>query len=205
MPREKQLGRAIQRTLTILQLYLKTMNSVNLDESWSLRSRISGSDPQICPLSNSCGHSWVAFSKIIVEGQLLIWKPKMKPRMRLDSRIITGNEHLYIFFFGKVIHGDENNVCDGRLHFTITATCPSDCCMWDCFPFCCFTSTTFWSCPLVKVFFNDIGSRPNSYQSYVQLCCAKWRLDVQGTILAFAHHTDWRCQYKSWPKRIILF
>ena len=92
------LGRAIQRTLTILQLYLKTMEVVSLDESWSLRTKISGSDPQICPLSNSCGHSRVAFSKIIVEGQLLIWKPKMKPRMRLDSHNITGNENLYISF-----------------------------------------------------------------------------------------------------------
>ena len=49
MLREKQLGRAIQRTLTILQLYLKTMEVVSLEESWSLRSRISGSDPQIYP------------------------------------------------------------------------------------------------------------------------------------------------------------
>ena len=34
--------------------------------------------------------------------------------------------------------------CDRRLHFKITATCPSDCRMCDCFPLCyCFTSTTF--------------------------------------------------------------
>ena len=37
----------------------------------------------------------------------------------------------------------------------------------------------------------------------LQQRCAKWRLDAHGTILAFAHHTDWWCQYRSLPKRII--
>ena len=61
------------------------------------------------------------------------------------------------------------------------------------------------SCPLVKVFFNDFGTRPNSFQSYLQQRCAKWRLDVRGTILAFAHHTDWWCQYRFWPTGIKIF
>ena len=94
------------------------------------------------------------------------------------------------------------SVCDGRLHFTITVTCPSDCDMWDCFPLCCFTSTTFCRSRLWR-FFNDYGTRPNSQQYYLQQRCAKWRLDAHGTILAFADHTDWWCQYRSWPWRII--
>ena len=36
----------------------------------------------ILVLSYSCDHSWVALQKFIVEGQLRIWKPGMKPRSR---------------------------------------------------------------------------------------------------------------------------
>ena len=127
MLREKQLGRAIQRTLTIRQLFLKTMEVVSPDESWSLRTKISGSDPHIYPGTFQCFGLFVScFPNIVVEGQLRIWKPGMKPRsnrlnkttsqinhtgMRLDSRIFIGNEKFYIYFLGKVIHGDENNVC----------------------------------------------------------------------------------------------
>ena len=92
---------------------------------WNFRTKISGSDPQIYP--GTFQLLWIfvtCFSKLF--RQLLIWKPGMKPRsnrlnkttsqinhtgMRLDSHIITGNENLYIYFLGKVIHGNENNVC----------------------------------------------------------------------------------------------
>ena len=125
MVREKQLGRAIQRTLTILQLFLKTMKFVSLDESESLRTKISGFDPQIYPGTFQC---FVPNRELPFKNfrQLRMWKPGMKPRykrlrnttsrinhtwIRLDSHVFIGNENLYIYFLGKVLHGDENNVC----------------------------------------------------------------------------------------------
>ena len=36
----------------------------------------------ILAFSHSCDYSWVAFQKLIVEGQLRMWKPGMKPRRR---------------------------------------------------------------------------------------------------------------------------
>ena len=70
----------------------------------------------------------VTIRELLLEGHLRIWKSGMKPRrrlkkkrgqikhtgIRLDSRISTSNEMLYIDFLGKVIHGDENNVCLSR-------------------------------------------------------------------------------------------
>ena len=80
--------------------------------------------------------------------------------IRLGSRIPVGNEILYIDFLGKVIHGDENNVCLSRtttfhhcLHLPFW--------WWTCetaFTRCCFTSTTF-CLSLLWRFVNDFGSR----------------------------------------------
>ena len=41
---EKQFGRAIQRMLTIPQLHLNIIKFVHLGESWSFRTKTSGSD-----------------------------------------------------------------------------------------------------------------------------------------------------------------
>ena len=135
---EKELGTT--RISKVLKLCSKKNSSEELSrerwQSYSCTSRLWSSSvwtslgaseqgspdlthTSILALSNFCGYSWVAFSKIILEGQLRIWKPRMKPRnkrlnkttsqinhtgIRLDSHIFNGND-LYMYFLGKVIHG----------------------------------------------------------------------------------------------------
>ena len=35
----------------------------------------------------------------------------------------------------------------------------------------------------------------------IRTMCAKWRKEVLETILVFNHHSDWICQYRSWPEK----
>ena len=84
---EKQLGIAIQRMSTILWLHHDTMKFVNLDESWSFKTKISVSDPQF--YLGSFPFLWLfvsCFSKNIVEGQLRMWKPGMKLRSKKTQK-----------------------------------------------------------------------------------------------------------------------
>ena len=99
------------------------MKFVNLDESWSFKAKISGSDPLIDPGTVLFLRLFVSCpSKFVVEGQLRIWKTRTKPRsrkfwntegqikhtgIRHGNHIPIGNEILYIDFLGKVIHDDE--------------------------------------------------------------------------------------------------
>ena len=217
----KQLGRAIQRTLTILQLYLKTMMFVQSGRVLELQNKDFWIWPTYlswhCPIFRAIREllfqklSW----KVNCEFGSQEWSPETKDSTKQQVRSTTQGYALTVtslmamtstctFSAKSFITTKIPSDCDGRLHFTITATCPSDWDMWDCFPLCCcFTSTTFCLALFCEGFFNDFGSMPNSFQSYLQLRCAKWRLDVLGTILAFAHHPDWWCQYRSWPTRII--
>ena len=81
---EKQLGRAIHR---ILCLHHETMMSVSLDEPWSFRTKISGSDLQIYPCTFLSFRLFVSCtSKHIAEGHLRIWKPRTKPSRRLRKK-----------------------------------------------------------------------------------------------------------------------
>ena len=83
---ETLLGKAILRTSTNLWSHHEIMKFDNLDESWSFTTRISGSDPQIYPGTFLFLWPFVScLSKVIVEGQLRIWKPGMKQRSKKDS------------------------------------------------------------------------------------------------------------------------
>ena len=122
---EKQLGRATQKTSTILRLHLDTMKSVSLDESWSIRIRRC-----ILALSLSCDFSCAAFQKLSLEvdferGSLEVdfergnqgrsqeaedSENKMSDQTHRDTNWQCHSywqEILHIVFLGKIIRGDE--------------------------------------------------------------------------------------------------
>ena len=130
----------------MLQLFLKTMKFVSLDESGSLRTKISGCDPQTYPgtfqfflairellFENYCGKSIAnleARNEAHKQQTQQNNKSDQPHRTRLDRHIFIDNENLHISVSARSFMATKiTSVCDGRLHFTITATCPSDCCM----------------------------------------------------------------------------
>ena len=107
------------------------------DESWSFRTKISGSDPQIYPCTFLSFRLFVSCtSKVIVEGHLRIWKPRTEPsRVRSNTQgydlavtvLLAMKSSTLTFSARSFLVTKIASVCDGRLRFTITATCPSDC------------------------------------------------------------------------------
>ena len=73
---------------TRMWVHHETLKSVSLFESWCFRTKITGSGPQI--YLGAFLFLWLfvsCFSEFIVEGQLRIWKPGMKPRRRLRKKV----------------------------------------------------------------------------------------------------------------------
>ena len=118
---EKQLGRAIQRMLTLLQLYLKIMKLVSLDESWELQN----TDLWIRPTDLSWHYPiFVTIGELPFKkkwkvdcefgGQGWSWEAKYSVKSNRDTKWQShfyGQWRLHIDFLGKGIHHDENNVC----------------------------------------------------------------------------------------------
>ena len=70
------------------------------------------------------------------------------------------------------------SVCHGRLQFTNTSTCPSDCDMWDSFHLLWFHKHDILSCPFVKVCqWLWLKAWGRKAQRSCCVVCAKWRLD----------------------------
>ena len=95
--------------------------------------------------------------------------------------------------------------CHGRQDFTITDTCPSDCDMWGSFHLLLFHKHDILSCLFVNVCqWLWLKAWGRKAQRSCCVVCAKWRLDVLGTIHVFAHPTplvlsvsvlDWKGSY----------
>ena len=201
------------------------MKFVSLDESCSFRTKISGSDSQIYPgtflilvtvrelpfnvyrgksianleARNEAMNQKDPENKKVKSNRDTTWQLHFLWAMRSSTKILSTRASMAT---------KRTSVFDGRLHFTISATwlddvtyaIPFSLLVWQVRHFCLDSLVTLC---LIHFAQGPRGSRPDRFQFHLQQRRAKWRSDVFDTILVFAHHTDSRCQYRSWQKKVI--